>query len=107
MLNLIDVPDPRGVPEAVAFRLAEAIKSMCKRDVGGMVEQNLKECHTYARALDIASRPITLPHELTQSDRRELDDAVFELLGVSDSKERSRLIDRLYIETTRHFATSV
>jgi hypothetical protein len=51
----------------------------------------------------LASRQITLPQELTQPDRRELDDAVFELLGVIDAKERSDLIDRLYEETTLHF----
>src|SRR5262249_42557643 len=48
-------------------------------------------------------RPVTLPQGLTQSDRRDLDDAVFELLGVADAKERSRLVDRLYLETALHF----
>ena len=43
------------------------------------------------------------PHELTQPDRRDLDDAVFELLGVADAKERSELVDRLYLETAKHF----
>lgn len=53
--------------------------------------------------MEIASRPVTLPEELTQPDRRELDDAVFELLGVTDAKERARLIDRLYDAVTLHF----
>mgnify|MGYP001037343977 CR=1 FL=1 len=44
-----------------------------------------------------------LPEELKQPDRRILDDAVFELLGVTGAKERSDLVDRLYEETTRHF----
>ena len=35
--------------------------------------------------------------------RRELDDAVFELLGVTTAQERSRLVDRLYEATTKHF----
>ena len=102
-VNLIDVPDPRNVPESVAKKLVTAFKSMCKRDVGGLVAQSLKECHTYERARELASRKVTLPYELTQDDRRNLDDAVFELLGVADPQERSRWIDRLYEETARHF----
>jgi len=102
-VNLIDVPDPRGISERIAMRLTDALGDMCKRDVGGLVETALKECHTYERALDLARRPVKLPLELTQPDRRELDDAVFELLGVADRKERSRLIDRLYEATALHF----
>src|SRR5437660_5442676 len=44
----------------------------------------------------------SLPFELRQPDRRELDDAVFELLGVTDPARRSTLIDKLYEEITRH-----
>ncbi len=102
-VNLIDVPDPRNVPENIAKKLVTAFKSMCKRNVGGLVGQALKECHTYERARELATRKVTLPLELTQPDRRNLDDAVFELLGVSDPQERSRWIDRLYEVTTRHF----
>jgi len=102
-VNLIDVVDPRGISDALATRLSDAIKSMCKRDVGHMVEQSLKEAHSYERAMNIAAGPITLPDELTKEDRRELDDAVFELLGVADATERTRLIDRLYEAVTLHF----
>lgn len=102
-VNLLEVVDPRGVPDAVAKRLADALKRMCKRDVGHMVEESLKEAHSYERAMNIAAGPITLPDELTQPDRRELDDAVFELLGVTDAAERSALIDRLYEAVTLHF----
>jgi hypothetical protein len=44
-----------------------------------------------------------LPAELEQKDRRELDDAVFELLGVNDADKRTALIDQLYRELTIHF----
>ena len=37
------------------------------------------------------------------NDRRDLDLAVFELIGVTDSKERERLCDQLYFETAKHF----
>ncbi|MEM9704113.1 MAG: SAM-dependent methyltransferase, partial [Planctomycetota bacterium] len=44
--------------------------------------------------------------ELDQADRRELDDAVFALLGVSKKAERAALIDRLY-DHLREFYESV
>jgi hypothetical protein len=44
-----------------------------------------------------------LPLELQQEDRRNLDDAVFELLGVQNSRRRKDLIDRLYREVSSHF----
>jgi hypothetical protein len=102
-VNLIEVPDPRGASAHVEKRLRIALKQLCSRKVGGLVEDALMNCHTYDRALELARRPVSLPHELTQPDRRELDDAVFELLGVADSKERSLLVDRLYEETALHF----
>ena len=102
-VELIDVPDPRCATPKVAARVLAAFRRMGKRDIGRMVEDRLIDCHTYERALEVAKRPITLPDELQQSDRRELDDAVFELLGVTNPKERSDLVDRLYEATARHF----
>ena len=102
-VNLIEVPDPRHVPEPIAKKLVKAFKSMCQRDVGGLLENPLKECRTYERARELASRAVVLPLELQQSDRRELDDAIFELLGVTDLNERSLWIERLYEATARHF----
>jgi hypothetical protein len=102
-VNLIDVPDPRGVNEEVATRLIEALKSMTKRDVGRMVDESFMDCHSYPRALELASRPLALSEELRQPDRRQLDDAVFEVLGVARAAERKSLVDRLYSETASHF----
>jgi hypothetical protein len=61
------------------------------------------DCHTPERARKLAAGPLVFSHELQQSDRRDLDDAVFELLGVSDPKERDKLIGQLYEATARHF----
>jgi hypothetical protein len=57
-VNLIEVPDPRGVSESVATRLIEAVRSMSKREVGGLVDEALMECHSYERAVELASRPL-------------------------------------------------
>jgi type I restriction-modification system DNA methylase subunit len=102
-VNLIEVPDPRRVSEEVSKRLLAALQSMKRRIVGGMVEERLMDCHSYRRALDLAARPIALSGELQQQDRRNLDDAVFELLGVGDEAERRTLVDRLHEETASHF----
>ena len=76
---------------------------MGKREVGRLVEEQLMDCHTPERARRLAAGPLVLSHELRQPDRRDLDDAVFELLGVSDPNERDELIGRLYEATARHF----
>ena len=44
-----------------------------------------------------------MPLELQREDRRNLDDAVFELLGVQNPRRRKDLIDRLYREVASHF----
>jgi hypothetical protein len=69
----------------------------------GASEEQLMDCHSPERARKIAAGPVVLSAELRQPDRRELDDAVFELLGVVDPAARGRLIDRLYEATALHF----
>jgi hypothetical protein len=62
----------------------------------------LRDCTTAEEVLKAEKLPLILPTELEQDDRRELDDAVFELLGVSNEKRRKGLIDRLYREMAMH-----
>jgi len=102
-VNLLQVPDPRGVSTKVAGRLIKSLKRMTEREVGRLVEEQLMDCHNPDRARRIAAGPIVLSNELQQPDRRALDDAVFELLGVDDLQERAALIARLYEATARHF----
>jgi hypothetical protein len=102
-VNLLEVPDPRGVPRQVAKRLADALTRMGNRDVGRLVEEQLMDCHTPERARKLAAGPLAFSDELQQSDRRELDDATLELLGVADPNERDDLLGRLYEATARHF----
>jgi type I restriction-modification system DNA methylase subunit len=102
-VNLIEVPDPRRANKEVSKHLTDALDSMKKRNVGGLVDESLMDCHSYRRALELAARPLALSEELRQTDRRQLDDAVFELLGVESASERRVLVDRLYAETASHF----
>jgi hypothetical protein len=102
-VNLIEIPDPRGVDERIAKRLVDSLQSMTRRTVGGLVDESLMDCHSYRRALELATRPLALSEELRQQDRRDLDDAVFELLGVESEVERRVLVNRLHQETALHF----
>ncbi len=52
---------------------------------------------------EILRRPPELPSELCHEDRRELDDCVIDLIGVSDKKQRQKLLDELYRETTEYY----
>src|ERR1035437_644192 len=102
-VNLLEVPDPRHVTQSVAKKLQDAFAQLCQRDTRPMVEEEFMECHSAARAKKLAEKPIGLPQELKMPDRRALDLAVFELLGVSDPAEREKLCDELYHETANHF----
>lgn len=100
---LIEIPDPRHVTLPVLKRLESALSSMQKREVTHMVEEAFLRCHTAAEVREAEKLPLELPLELQRDDRRALDDAVFELLGVADAERRRQLIDRLYREVASHF----
>lgn len=102
-VNLLEVPDPRGVLPELAKRLRSILGRISEREVGRLVEEQLMDCHSIERARKLAAGQLMLPNELKQPDRRELDDAVFELLGVVDPQQRGALVNRLYEATTRHF----
>jgi|GEM_PF-206230 len=102
-VNLLEVPDPRHVTQAVAKKLEDAFAQLCQRDTRPMVEEEFMGCHSAVRAKKLAEKPIGLPTELEMKDRRALDLAVFELLGVPNAKECEALCDELYRETAAHF----
>jgi len=101
--RMIEVPDPRGVDAALADELTSAVKAMSRRTVGRLIEEQLMDCHSPERARRIAAGPLVLSDELRQEDRRALDNAVFEVLGVTDATERARLVQRLHEDTALHF----
>ena len=102
-LNLLEIPDPRQVTKPVAKILQDAFLQLCTRDTQPMVEEEFMECHSYERIKRLAQNPIGSPQELKMVDRRALDLAVFEVLGVAGAAERERLCDELYRETAQHF----
>ena len=102
-VNLLEVPDPRHATKAVVKKLQDAFTGLCQRNARAMVEEEFMECRQSERIKILAEKPIELPEELKMPDRRALDLAVFELLGVSEADEREKLCDELYHETANHF----
>ncbi len=101
--RMIEFPDPRGIPDPIARRLISAFRLLCGRPTGRLVEEQLMNCHSPERGRRIAAGPLVLSDELQQDDRRTLDDAVFELLGVSKAAERTQLMQQLHEATALHF----
>ncbi len=102
-LNLLQLPDPRHVNAKVCRKLADAFAQLCERDTMPLVEEAFMDCHSPREAKKLAESPVELPRELRMPDRRALDLAVFELLGVASAQKREELCDRLYFETANHF----
>lgn len=100
---LIEIPDPRCVTNELSKKLLNAYGKMCEREVTHLVADSFLECHSVERMRELLAAPFELPAELQQKDRRELDDAVFELLGEKDAAKRAALIDELYTVTTEYY----
>jgi hypothetical protein len=102
-LALLEMPDPQAADADVINRALKAFQALSRRPLGCLVEEQLMTCHSPDRAEVIASGPLVLSDELRRDDRRMLDDAVFELLGVNDAERRRDLVTKLHEETARHF----
>ncbi len=102
-VTLTEVPNPNLITKDLAKRLHDTLRSMSKRKIGPLCEQPLLDCHSLDRARRLAAGPVVLSAELRQNDRRSLDDAVFETLGVRDANERAQLVQRLHEATALHF----
>lgn len=100
---LLEIPDPRGVAPKLAERLSKALEKMTHRKVTHLVEEALLQCHSVEAMREILLEGAELPAELRQEDRRELDDCVFELIGVTSKHERTKMVDELYHVTTEYY----
>jgi hypothetical protein len=85
--RMMPIPDPNGATTIVRKRLEAALDSMRVRQALPLI--------------DVDSTSIGWTGELALTDRQQLDDAVLELLGISDKKERENLRAELYEEVTK------
>lgn len=81
------VPDPRHATTSMQRKLETALDSLRAR--------------TTVPLVDVDSTAIDWTGELSFTDRQKLDDAVLELLGITNAKERAALRHELYEEITK------
>ena len=90
-VKMMLVPDPRRASAEVRQRLETALDSLKQRQIAHLV--------------DIDGEGTEPSGDLAMADRQALDDAVLELIGVSDPLERTALRAELYAEITRMYRT--
>ena len=83
--------------------MSNAFENICNRSVTHLVAETMLQCHSEEVMREILGRPAQLPKELCQDDRRELDDCVFELMGVTNKRQRKTWLDELYLVTTEYY----
>jgi hypothetical protein len=96
-VSMMPLPDPRSASAAVLNKIATAFEAMSQRDALQFLSERRMRRMAYGKS-GKDSQLALLPDqsELEMPDRRALDEAVLELLGVTDRKERAALMDRLY-----------
>jgi type I restriction-modification system DNA methylase subunit len=103
-VQMMLVPDWTRTSTDVRNRITAAAMKLRKRSVLGMIsERRLREKSFTERHKKSQLELLSTETELDQIDRRELDDAVLTLLGVSSARERKLLLDRLYEHLRSYF----
>lgn len=101
------VPDPRQATTRQCRRVAEVFEKMKDRKVLQFLsERRLRQMAYRESGREAELENLSDLCELDMADRRELDDAVLEMLGVSSRQRRGELIDKLY-DHLRTFYESV
>jgi hypothetical protein len=96
-VNMMRVPDPRSAPLADRARVSRAFAALKKRRPLQFLSEQRMRRMAYTqdeKASELAG--LSDQSELDMQDRRELDDAVLEMLGVKTKKEREQLNRELY-----------
>jgi hypothetical protein len=96
-VNMLLVPDPRIAKKSSSTRIAKAFREMMKRKPLQLLsERRMREMAYRQAGKEDQLEDLSAICELDMDDRRELDDAVLEMLGVKSKRERRRLIDEVY-----------
>lgn len=91
------VPDPRSATDAQRQVVADAFTTLKKRNaLAFLSERRLRQMHYQNKGWDDRLARLSDESELTQADRRQLDDAVLAMLGINDAQERKQRLDELY-----------
>lgn len=102
--NMMLVPDPRLAKPKQVKQIEQVFYKMCNRPVLSFVsEKRLRRMNYTEKGKEIELNLLSDATELTQSDRRELDNAVLEMMGVSSANKRTKIINNLYSYLTDFF----
>jgi hypothetical protein len=102
MMLVPDITAP-GAGRAIE-RVAAAFSEMSKRPVMGFVSERRSRRDAYARkGREAELDGLSDLTEVDMADRRELDDAVLEFLGVSSQRKRDSMCAALYSFMREHF----
>ena len=96
-VTLMPVPDPRSSGADHQRRVALAFQALKQRPaLQFLPERRMRQMAYRKGGREAALADLSDQCELDMEDRRELDDAVLELLGVANPRERLELRQRLY-----------
>jgi methylase of polypeptide subunit release factors len=96
-VKMMQVPNPERGSARSLNRVASAFAAMKSRDALQFLSEHRMRQMAYAKMGKESQLALLSDQcELDMPDRRALDNAVLELLGVTSAKEREALIERLY-----------
>lgn len=95
--NMMLVPDPRQATITHQQKVVKAFNKMKERIVLSFLsEKRLRRMSYTEKGKEAELSGLSDETELTQSDRRELDNAVLEMLGISSAIERTKIMKLMY-----------
>jgi Eco57I restriction-modification methylase len=96
-VNMMLVPDPRRATKAIRTKLARIYEEIKERSALQFISERRLRTKAYTRA-GKEDALLDLPDvcELDMNDRRKLDDAVLQILGVKPKSHRDAILDELY-----------
>lgn len=96
-VNVMLVPDLRVANERTLTKISAAFDALSKRNQFAFIpERRLREMSFGKAGRENELGSLSDQSELDMPDRRALDDAVFELIGIKSKRERDDWLDRLY-----------
>ena len=97
-VTMMPVPDPRRCSAQTVTRVAKAFDAMKGREAFQLLSERRMRSMAFSK-VGKENELINLSEtcELDMSDRHELDDAIFEMMGVTSKRERQDILGRLYV----------
>lgn len=103
-VNMMLVPDPRKANKKTIQNVVKVFSKMKERTaLYYLSEHRLREMAYRQAGKEAELDSLSDECELDMPDRRELDDAVLELLGIESNKQRDKLIDELHAYLRQFF----